>query len=215
LQWFFTVFKHLDAEFTRLTQVKISEEETLILLSEEVIIMYNCFHAIQRKHMDFTVNGLRVEYMVWCIWIAMQVHMVMDEFTQDGMKYNLALSAAFIRFLTKVTGGNAAVDVAGSVTLLEAKLKNLDSALKKVKKEAAAASACANNGKQQHGQRQREDHQALSVKHDPQEVSNTPLGGRPRWWALHLRCALLCFLARWLCGCVPTLAWELDFHVGS
>jgi hypothetical protein len=28
LQWFLTVFKHLDAEFTRLTQVKILEEET-------------------------------------------------------------------------------------------------------------------------------------------------------------------------------------------
>ncbi len=46
LQWFSTVFKHLDAEFTRLTQVNISEEEKLILLSKEVIIMYNCFHAI-------------------------------------------------------------------------------------------------------------------------------------------------------------------------
>jgi hypothetical protein len=62
LQWFLTVFKHLDAEFTRLTQVKISEEEMLILLSKEVIIMYNCFHAIQCKHMDFTVNGSRVEF---------------------------------------------------------------------------------------------------------------------------------------------------------
>ncbi len=143
LQWFLTVFKHLDAEFTRLTQVKISEEEMLILLSEEVIIMYNCCHAIQHKHMDFTVNGSRVEYMVWCIWIAMQVHMVMDEFTQDRMKYNSALSAAFVHFLTKVTGGNAAAGMAGSIALLDAKLKNLDSALKEVKKEAAAASASA------------------------------------------------------------------------
>jgi hypothetical protein len=39
LSWFSTVFKHLDVEFTQLTQVHISEEETLILLSEEVIIM--------------------------------------------------------------------------------------------------------------------------------------------------------------------------------
>jgi hypothetical protein len=143
LQWFLTVFKHLDAKFTRLTKVKILEEETLILLSEEVIIMYNRFHAIRCKHMDFMVNGLCVEYMVWCIWIVMQVHMVMDEFTQDRIKYNLALSAAFVCFLTKVTGGNAAAGVAGSVTSLDAKLKNLDSALKDVKKEAVAASAHA------------------------------------------------------------------------
>jgi hypothetical protein len=96
LQWLSIVFKHLDAEFTRLTQVNISKEETLILLSEEVIIMYDRFHAVRRKHMDFTVNGSHIEYMVWSIWIAMQVHMVMDEFTQDGMKYYSALSAAFV-----------------------------------------------------------------------------------------------------------------------
>ena len=33
LNWFSMVFKHLDSEFARLTQVNISEEETLILLS--------------------------------------------------------------------------------------------------------------------------------------------------------------------------------------
>ncbi len=71
LNWFATIFKHLDAEFTRLMQVHISEDETLILLSEEVIIMIDQFHAIQRKRMDFMVNGSRVEYMVQCIWISM------------------------------------------------------------------------------------------------------------------------------------------------
>ena len=86
MNWFSTVFKHLDAEFTHLTQVNISEEETLILLSEEVIIVFDCVHAIRRKRMDFSVNGLRVEYMIRCIWISMQVHMVMDEFTLNGMK---------------------------------------------------------------------------------------------------------------------------------
>jgi hypothetical protein len=95
LSWFSTVFKHLDVEFTRLTQVHISEEETLILLSKEVIIMFDCFHAIRHKRMDFMVNGSRVEYMVRCIWISMQVHMTMEELTANGMKYNPSLLAAF------------------------------------------------------------------------------------------------------------------------
>jgi ribosomal protein L12E/L44/L45/RPP1/RPP2 len=137
------VFKHLDSEFARLTQVNISEDETLILLSEEVIIMYDRFHAIRRKCMDFTVHGSRVEYMVRCIWVTMQVHMVMDEFTANGMKYNSTISAAFMRFLTKVTGGNAAAGMAGTVAALESKLKNLDNSIKEVKKEAAAATARA------------------------------------------------------------------------
>jgi hypothetical protein len=67
LSLYSTVFKHLDMEFMRLTQVNISKEETLILLSEEVIIMFNRFHAIRCKRMDFIVNGLRVECMVQCI----------------------------------------------------------------------------------------------------------------------------------------------------
>ncbi len=60
LSWFSMDFKHLDVEFIGLTQVHISEEETLILLSEEVIIMFDRFHAIRWKRMDFVVNGLRV-----------------------------------------------------------------------------------------------------------------------------------------------------------
>jgi hypothetical protein len=87
------------------------------------------------------VNGLRVEYMVRCIWISMQVHMTMEEFTANGMKYNPSFLAAFMQFLTKVTGGNATAGVAGSVASIDSKLKNLENTLKEVKKEAAAATA--------------------------------------------------------------------------
>ena len=143
LGWFSTIFKHLDLEFVCLTQVHISEEETLNLLSEEVIIMFDRFHTVRRKRMDFRVNGSRVEYMVRCIWIAMRVHMTMEEFMANGMKYNPSLLAAFMRFLTKVTGGNAAAGVAGSVSALETKLKNLDNSVKEAKKEALVAAARA------------------------------------------------------------------------
>jgi hypothetical protein len=135
------VFKHLDLEFVRLTQVNIFEEETLILLLEEVIIMFDRFHAIRRKRMDFRVNGNQVEYMARCIWITMKVHMVMDEFTQHGMKYNSSISAAFMRFLTKVTGGNAVAGVGGSVAALENKLKNIDLVIKELKKDATAVAS--------------------------------------------------------------------------
>ena len=139
LNWFSMVFKHLNEEFTRLTQMNISKEETLILLSEEVIIMFDCFHAIRHKRMDFSVIGLRVKYMVCCIWISMQVHMVMDEFTLNGMKYNSSISAAFMRFLTKVMDGNASAGVAGSMEQLNAKFKSLEAMFMEVKKELGGA----------------------------------------------------------------------------
>ncbi len=89
------------------------------------------------------VNGLHVEYMVRCILISMQVHMVMEEFTANGMKYNPSLSAAFMHYLTKVTGGNTAEGVAGSMASLDSKLKNLENSLKELKKEVVAASLLA------------------------------------------------------------------------
>ncbi len=65
--------------------------------------------------------------------------MVMDKFTANGMKYNSTISSAFMRFLTKVTGGNAAAGMAGTVASLDSKIKNLDNTIKEVKKDAAAA----------------------------------------------------------------------------
>ena len=84
-----------------------------------------------------------MEYMVRCIWLTMQFHMVMDEFTANGMKYNSTISAAYMRFLTKVTGGNTAAGMAGTVASFDSKLKNLDNTIKEVKKEAVAAGARA------------------------------------------------------------------------
>ena len=51
VEWIYTVHKHLDMELTKLPQQHIAEEEALILLSEEIIIMYTCIHAIRKSSM--------------------------------------------------------------------------------------------------------------------------------------------------------------------
>jgi hypothetical protein len=72
--------------------------------------MFDCFYTIRHNRMDFTVKSVRFEYMVWCIWLAMQVHMAMDKFVKDGMKYNSTISAAFVWFFTKQSGSNVKLD---------------------------------------------------------------------------------------------------------
>jgi hypothetical protein len=67
--WFLTVHKHLDAGLSKLTQMKIPPKEALILLLEEIIIIFDRFYAICRKRMDFVVKGTQVEYIVHCIWL--------------------------------------------------------------------------------------------------------------------------------------------------
>ncbi len=74
--WFQKVHKHLDSELTKLSQMGIPLEDALVLLSEEVIIMFERFHSIRRKRMDFTVKGAKVKYMVCCIWLTLQVHVL-------------------------------------------------------------------------------------------------------------------------------------------
>ena len=137
--WLSKVNKHLDSELTKLTQMNISPEEALILLSEEIIIMFDRFYTIRRKRMEFIVKGTRVQYMVRCIWLTMQVHMAMDEFVRDGMKYNPAISAAFVRFLTKQTGSNVGAGIGGMITKLEARLHVAEAAAKEAVKEAKEA----------------------------------------------------------------------------
>jgi hypothetical protein len=141
--WIQTGHKHLDSELTKLTQMGIPAKESLILLLEMIIIMFNHFYTIWHKRMDFTVKGARLKYMVWCIWIAMQVHMAMDRFVKDGMRYNPAISAAFVWFLTKQMGSNVRAGVGSQMSKLEDWLKLAEYTAKEATKKANEATKCA------------------------------------------------------------------------
>ncbi len=153
MEWIYTVHKHLDIELTKLTQQHIIEEEALILLCEEMIIMYTCINAIRKSHMEFVASrGTKdkVDYMVRCIWVTCQVHRVMQEFIQGGLKYNSMIRTTFIHFLTKQTGSNVASGVGGQLkthTDLLHKMKGLVSlatdAAKEVTKAAKDAITCS------------------------------------------------------------------------
>ena len=138
LAWFNTAHRHLDAELLQLLQLHISEDKCLILLSEEIIIMFSMIHDIRKQRMEFTLKGERVEYMVRCIWLTLQAHAVMDGFVKRGLKYNsaISISAAFIRFLTKQTGQNVSTGIGSQIKVLT---KVLEKAIKMAKEAADAA----------------------------------------------------------------------------
>ena len=116
VEWIHTVHKPLDYEYTRLTQQFIQDVDALILLSEEVIIMHNRIHAVRCQRMDFVASkDNKADYMARCIWITCQVHRVMQEFVEGGLRNNPAILTAFIRFLTKMTGGNVSVGIGGQI----------------------------------------------------------------------------------------------------
>ncbi len=180
--WLLMVHKHLNAELVKLMQMNILEEEALILLSEEVIIMFDRFYAIRRKHMDFVVKGNRIEYMVRCIWILLQVHMAMDDFVKDSLKYNLAISAAFIHFFDeadgrKCVGGGQLPDPVVEGGDQEAGNGGLG------RKDGGRWGICPlHDGHQHGGQGGKELREDFSSKSQPQEVTDPHLksscGGR-------------------------------------
>ncbi len=91
-------------ELSRLTQLHISGEESLILLLKEVIIMYARIHDVQTHMMEFTTHVNKVHYMVRCIWVTLQAHRVMQKFVQGGLNSHPAIVSA----LTKQMGNNMA-----------------------------------------------------------------------------------------------------------
>jgi hypothetical protein len=148
VEWIHTVHKHLDIEYSKLTQQHILAEEALILLSKEVIIMCHQIHQVRWQHMDFMASkGDKAVYMALCIWITCQVHRVIQEFVKGGLKYNLAISTVFVHFLTKQMGGNVASGVGGQIKALTgtvAMLKGSVSVATSAAKEATHAAKEAN-----------------------------------------------------------------------
>ena len=126
VEWISKVHKHLDAELLKLTQQHITEEDALILLSEEVIIMFSRIQTECMQRIEFVASHAnKVDYTTRCIWITLQVHRVMQEFVQGGLQSNSTIATAFMRFLVKTSAGNAAGGGGGQLKTLTDKVKKL------------------------------------------------------------------------------------------
>jgi len=53
--WYVLLHRHFDAELVRLTQMKLDSESLLVLLSEEVIIMFSLVQNIRKKGLEFSL----------------------------------------------------------------------------------------------------------------------------------------------------------------
>jgi hypothetical protein len=94
--------------------------------------------------MEFVVNKAnKVDYMTRCFWITCQVHQVMQEFVQGGLKYNFAISTAYVQFLTKTMGGNVASGIGGQLKTLTNMIDMLKSLVATAAKEAKEAAQVA------------------------------------------------------------------------
>jgi hypothetical protein len=162
--WYVVLHRHLDAELVRLTQMKLDSESLLVLLSEEVIIMFSLVHNIRKKCLEFSLVCDPLEYMVRCIWLTIEIHGVMEEMIKHGISANSAINAAFVRFLTKqvaVTAGASGSKADGKADSTWKQKMTADAA-----KAVTVASEAKNiaNGAQTLANKVREDLKSLYVK---------------------------------------------------
>ena len=99
--WYVVLHRHLDAELIHLSQMKLDAEALLVLLSEEVIIMFTLVNNVRKRGLEFLMTVDPMYYMVRCIWLTIEIHGVMEEMIKHGLSSNGAINAAFVRFLTK------------------------------------------------------------------------------------------------------------------
>ena len=100
--WFVVLHRHLDTELQRLGQIQqLDKDALLVLLSEEVIILFNLVHNVRKKGLEFSLTCDFTDFMSCWIWLTLEIHYVMDNMIKDGISSNGVISSAFIRFLTK------------------------------------------------------------------------------------------------------------------
>jgi hypothetical protein len=105
------VHSHIKDELNKLIQLNIPEDDALVLVSEDLVLMFDRMFAERMKLFDSQKDRSKVEYVSCILWVSLRCHMVAMEFTEGGIKYNPTISAAFVRFLTKQTGANTSANV--------------------------------------------------------------------------------------------------------
>ena len=140
--WYVELHRHLDAELLRLTQMGLDKEALLILLSEEIIILFTLVHNVRKRGQEFSLDCDPKEYMVQSIWLTIECHNAMDEAIKNGIGSNGAISAAFVGFLTR----QSAAAVAGkSDSKSDASKQKLETEVAKALTMAGDAKLAAKN----------------------------------------------------------------------
>jgi hypothetical protein len=116
------LFSYLNNDLERLLQFGIAEKECLVLLTEQLDIVFQQLF-IKRMHMP-EISTLNVEpaYAASVAYYTLQAHAVMEDFSSKKFTGHGLLGNTFIRFLARSVGSS-------SGAVLEKRLKDLETKL--------------------------------------------------------------------------------------
>ena len=119
------MFAHIDDELTKLTAMGIDTDAVLTLVSGQVIHIYESLFDVRQHAKEMSATGSKVAILVSTIWHTMEAHQVMGEYMALRFKHHPAISSAYVRFLTKMTGDNSAAALTTKFKALEKKHNDL------------------------------------------------------------------------------------------
>jgi hypothetical protein len=100
VSWYVELHRHLDNDLQRLTQMGLEKEAVLVLLSEEIIILFTLVHNVRKKGQEFSTSTDPKTFMVQWIWLTLECHSAMESEIKNGISSSGAINSAFVRFLT-------------------------------------------------------------------------------------------------------------------
>jgi hypothetical protein len=100
VSWYVELHRHLDNDLQRLTQMGLEKEAVLVLLSEEIIILFTLIHNVRKKGQEFSTSTDPKTFMVQWIWLTLECHSAMEAEIRNGISSSGAINSAFVRFLT-------------------------------------------------------------------------------------------------------------------
>ena len=127
------LFQHLDEELTKCMQLKIPEAQSLILISDQLKIVYDELYE-RRKHVIARADCAKAEVCATCFKATMDAHALMQEFRKAKFKHHHLISAVFVHFLTKQMGENTSAGVSAKLQEMEKSIKQMDASIENAKK---------------------------------------------------------------------------------
>lgn len=143
-QRFWTAFfDYLNNDLERLIQFGIVEKECLVLVSEQMQIVFEQVFVKRMLMPEFSLfPGMKVpvEYAAQICHFTLHAHSAMLDFTDKKFTGHGLLGKTFIRFLARQCGNSTSAALLKRLEGVEGSIKNLN---KRVEEEVAGAKKCA------------------------------------------------------------------------
>jgi hypothetical protein len=126
--WWTNAVSHINHEIQTVSQYGIPEKETFTLVSNELTVIFRCMWDVRMLMDEFSLNRDKLRFAARAIWVTLEAHQIMKEFSNPGFGTHVLISSIFTRFLAEETGANFSSGLASTIQEIRDLITNLETA---------------------------------------------------------------------------------------